>query len=197
MSWQYQQPSRFWLVAISAAFISYGVPTTDYPFYAKAAIGLNLWNIPVGLAFTFVPNFSDWYFQGNIAYVFSEKPLGVNVDYWLGYLSGGYFFTPRFSMNVYLSAKQVREGLEMPWDFTDDPAYGNYPDDFDTPEWWQHDRLLGHGIANLGVGLDYFVNEKYQLSGSYFASIWADQTNEVDHAITLALTRYWGGETQN
>ena len=167
-------------------FISYGVPTTDYPFYAKAAIGANLWNIPIGVAFTFVPHFSDWYFQGNVAYVFSEKPLGVNVDYWLGYLSTGYFFTPRFSMNVFLAAKKIRKGLKMPDDFTDDPTYGNYPDDFDNPRWWQHDRLLGHRFANLGF-------EKWQLSGTYFTGIWAEQTNEVDRAFTFALTRYWDG----
>ena len=174
-------------------FISYGVPASDYPFYAKAAIGANLWNIPVGIAFTFVPYFSDWYIQGNVAYVFSEKPLGVNVDYWLGYLSTGYFFTPRFSINVFLTAKKIRKGLKMPDDFTDDPTYANYPDDFDNPRWWQHDRLLGHRFANLGAGFDYFFKEKWQLSGTYFTGIWAEQTNEVDRAFTFALTRYWDG----
>lgn len=180
-----------------APYISYGVPTTDYPFYAKAAIGLNLWNIPVGVNFTFIPYFSDWYLQGNLAYVFSEKPLDVNVDYWLGYLSTGYFFTPRLSVNVFLSYKNIIKGLRMPDDFTDDPFYGNYPDDFDTVYWWQHDRLLAHKFANLGIGFDYMLNEKYQLSGSYFAGIWAEQTNEVDRAFTLALTLYWGGESSN
>jgi hypothetical protein len=173
-------------------FISYGVPTNNYPFYGKAAIGANLWNVPVGVAFTFVPYFSDWYFQGNIAYVFSEKPLGVNVDYWLGYLAAGYFFTPRFAMNVFVNAKKIRNGLKLPEDFTDDPTYSEY-EDFDTITWWQHDRLLGHRFANLGIGFDYFLNEKYQISGSYFTGIWAEQTNEVEKAFTFALTRYWGG----
>jgi len=173
-------------------FISYGVPTNNYPFYAKAAIGQNLWNIPVGVAFTFVPYFSDWFLQGNVAYVFSEKPLDVNVDYWLGYLSTGYFFTPRFSMNVFVSAKSVREGLKLSRDFAP-PAYVNYPVDFDTEEWWQHDRLLGHRFVNLGIGFDYFLNEKYHLSGSYFRGVYAEQANEIDRAFTFALTRYWGG----
>ena len=177
-----------------APYIGYGFPATDYPFYAKAAIGLNLWNIPVGVNLTFIPSFSDWYFNGNVAYVFSEQPLDVNVDYWLGYFSAGYWFKPRFSMNVFLSVKYVRDGLVMPWDFTDDPTYSNFPEGFDTPEWWQHDRLVAHRFANIGFGFDYSVSEHYQLSGTYFTGVWVEQTNEVDHAFTLALTRYFGAD---
>jgi len=174
-------------------FIGYGFPTDNYPFYAKAAIGANLWNIPVGVDLNFIPYFSDWYFRGNLAYVFSEKPLDVNVDYWLGYLSAGYWFKPRFSMNVFLSVKYLRNGLILPWDFTDDPTFGNYPEAFDTEEWYNHDRLLQHRFANMGVAFDYFLNERYKLSGSYYTGVWADQTNEVDHGFTLAFTSYWGG----
>jgi hypothetical protein len=174
-------------------YIAYGVPTNNYPFYAKAAIGANLWNVPVGAQLTFTPYFSDWYFGGNAAYVFSEKPLGVNVDYWLVYASAGYYFKPNFAMNVFLSGKYVIDGLKMPWDFTDDPTYANYPEAFDTERWWNHDRLLGHRFLNLGVGFDYYFNANYQVSGSFFTGIWAEQTNELDYAFTLSLTRYWGG----
>ncbi len=178
-------------------FISYAVPTTDYPFYAKAAIGQNLWTVPVGVAFTLIPYFSDWYLRGSGAYVFSEKPLGVNVDYWLGYLSSGYYFTPRFSMNVFVTAKYVRKGLQLSRFFVP-PTYVNYPLDFDTEEWWQHDRLLGHRFVNAGMGFDYSLNQQYQLSGTFFTGIWVEQANEVDWAFTFALTRYWdAGERRN
>ena len=175
-------------------YLGYGFPVDDYPFYAKAAIGGNLWNIPVGVDLGYIPYFSDWHFRGNLAYVFSEEPLDINVDYWLGYLSAGYWFAPRFSANLFLSAKYVRDGLVMPWDFTDDPTYGNYPDAFDTIYWWQHDRLLRHRFVNAGIAVDYFLNDRYLLSGSYFTGIWAEQTNEVDYAFTLALTRYFSGD---
>jgi hypothetical protein len=174
-------------------YIAYGFPTDNYPFYAKAAIGANLWNLPVGVDLNYIPSFSDWHFRGNLAYVFSEQPLDINVDYWLAYLSAGYWFKPRFSMNVFLSVKYLRNGLILPWDFTDDPTFGNYPEDFDTREWYHHDRLLRHRFANLGIGFDYFLNEKYQLSGNYFTGIWSEQTNEVDRAFTLGLTRYFDG----
>ena len=175
-------------------YIGYGFPTNDYPFFAKAAIGMNLWNLPVGATFSYVPYFSDWHFRGNLAYVFSEKPLDINVDFWLANLSAGYWFSQRLSVNVFLSAKWILDGLEMPWDFTDDPFYGNYPGDFDTREWWQHDRLIGHRNVNLGVGVDYFLGESSKLSGSYYTGIHAEQSSEVDYAFTLAYTRYFDGD---
>lgn len=174
-------------------YIGFGFPTHNYPFYAKAAIGARLWNLPVGVDITFIPYFSDWYFRGNLAYVFSEQPLDVNVDYWLAYLSAGYWFKPRFSVNVFASTKYIRGGLVLPWGFTDDPTYQQF-EDFDNERWYQHDRLLQHRILNLGIGFDYFASEKYQLSGTYFETIWADQTNDVDTAFSIALTRYFGGD---
>lgn len=173
-------------------YIGYAVPASDYPFYAKAAIGLNLWNIPVGVDVSFVPYFSDWHFRGNLAYVFSEEPLGQNVDYWLAYLSAGYWFKPNFSMDVFLSSKYLTDGLIIDYDFSDNPA--DYPASYDNIRWWQHDRLIRHRILNLGISIDYFVTEKYQLSGTYYQSVWADQTTDVDNAFSFALTRYFGGD---
>lgn len=175
-------------------YVSYGVPASDYPFFAKAAIGLNLWTIPVGTAFSYVPYFSDWHFEGNVAYVFSEKPLGVNVDYWLVDLSAGYWFKPNLSVDAFLTLKYVRDGLSLlSPDFVDgDPA--NYPADFDTEAWWQHDRLVGHRNLNFGVGVDYFFNLDWKLSGSAYQSVWTDESNEVDFAFTLGLTRFFGDD---
>ena len=174
-------------------YIGFGFPTDNYPFYAKAAIGANLWNIPLGVDLSYIPYFSDWHFRGNLAYVFSEQPLDTNVDYWLGYLSAGYWFKPGFSMNVFLSVKYLPNGLILPWDFTDDPTFSNYPEAFDTQEWYHHDRLLRHRFANLGVAFDYFLNGRFKVSGSYFTGIWAEQTTEVDRAFAVSLTHYWDG----
>ena len=174
-------------------YISYGVPTSDYPFFAKAAIGLNLWTIPVGTTFSYVPYFSDWHFDGNIAYVFSEKPLGYNVDYWLAHLSAGYWFKANLSVDAFLSLKYVRDGLKLT-----DPIFSNgdpfNPNAFDTEEWWHHDRLVTARNLNFGLGVDYFLSPKWKLSGSGYQSIWTEESNEVDFAFTLGFTRFFGGE---
>ncbi len=174
-------------------FMSYGVPVTDYPFFAKAAIGKNLWTLPVGVNLTFVPYFSDWHFSGSIAYVFSEQPLDVNVDYSLLHLSAGYWFTSKFSINAFLAGKYTWHGYQF-LDFVDDAATFVYPDEFGTEEWWNHDRLFAARHLNIGAGFDYFLNENYKVSGSAATSLWVETTHEIDYAFTLAVTRYFGGK---
>jgi hypothetical protein len=177
-------------------YVSYGIPATDYPFFAKAAIGKNLWTVPVGTAFSFVPYFSDWHFEGNVAYVFSEQPLGFNVDYWLVHLSAGYWFRPNLSVNAFLSLKYTRDGVSLlsPIFIDGDPATAVYPDDWDTKEWYQHDRLVGNRNLNFGLGIEYFFSREWKVSGSGYQSIWTEESNEIDYAFTIALTRFFGGE---
>jgi len=175
-------------------YISYGVPAADYPIFAKAAIGRNLWTLPVGLSFGFVPYFSDWHFDGNVAYVFSEEPLGRNVDYWLFHLSAGYWFRANLSANVFLSRKDTN-GLSLL-----DPVFApgadplDYPNGWDTEAWWQHDRLVGSRSMNLGVGVEYFLSPEWKISGTVFESVWNDESNEIDFAFTLGVSRYFSGQ---
>jgi len=177
-------------------YISYGVPATDYPFFAKAAIGKNLWTIPIGTTISYVPYFSDWHFNGNFAYVVSEKPLNFNVDYWLAHVSAGYWFRANLSVNAFLSLKYVRHGVSIldPRFIDGDPATAVYPNDWDTEMWWHHDRLIGNENLNFGLGFDYFFNREWKVSASAYQSVWTEESNEVDYAFTLGLTRFFGGE---
>lgn len=178
-------------------YISYGVPASDYPFFAKAAIGLNLWTIPVGTTFSYVPYFSDWHFNGNIAYVFSERPLDYNVDYWLADVSAGYWFKANLSVSAFLSLKYVRDGISLfsPEFINDNAAFPpTIPDDLDTKEWWQHDRLIGNRNLNFGIGIDYFLSPKWKVSGSGYQSVWTEESNEVDFAFTLGVTCFFGDD---
>lgn len=176
-------------------YVSYGVPATDYPFFAKAAIGKNLWTLPVGLSFSFVPYFSDWHFDGNVAYVFSEQPLGYDVDYWLAHLSAGYWFSAKLSVNGFLTYKDgngvsifapefVREG--------GDPI--NYPNDWNTEEWWHHDRMIANEYANVGIGIDYFFSPDWKVSSTGYRSFRVEEATAIDFAFTLAFTRFFGSE---
>ncbi len=171
-------------------FLAYGVPADDYPFYGKASIGANLWSVPVGVQLDFQPYFSDWFFSGSLAYVVREKPLDINVDYWLSYASAGYYFQPRLFGSVFLLNKYTPHGVELPYDFTDDPTYQDLAD-FDTELWWQHDRVLAHSFTNLGVAIGYLLSDRYEVSGQIWSTVHADQVNEVDYAVSLALTVYF------
>ena len=177
-------------------YISYGVPASDYPFFAKAAIGKNLWTVPIGTSFSYVPYFSDWHFGGSVAYVFSEKPLGVNVDFWLVDLTAGYWFKANFSVEAFLDLKYARGGLSLlsPEFINGDPAGAVYPNDWDTEAWWNHDRLVGNRNLNFGLRFDYFFSRNSKISGSAYQSVWTEESNEVDYAFTLGFTRFFGSD---
>ena len=109
-------------------YIGYGFPVGDYPFYAKAGIGADLWTIPVGASFSYIPYFDDWYVNGNVAYVFSEKLLGVNVDFWSVHLaavngSGGSSDTDNSKKLSLVTVRRIgsgRLGLSASHDRPDD-----------------------------------------------------------------------------
>ena len=164
-------------------FISYGFPVSDYPFYANAAIGKQLREIPVGVSMEFTPYFSDWYFQADIAYVISERVLGIDLNYWLTYLSASYYVTPRFAPRVFLTRRNAPNALEAPDDF--EP----YEEKYDNENGWRHDQTFKHNYINAGIGFDYIVSDRYAISATYYQTIDPEQLAEVDYAFTFALTR--------
>ncbi len=170
-----------------APYASYGTPVRDYPFYAHAAIGRNIWHLPVGVAFGYTPYFSDFTFSGDVAYVFTQKTLGVDTSHWLINARASYFLTPRFAPKVFVSIKQGSNGLNWPSSF-------NLPEDFDSAAFYYHDRTIKHNFVNAGVGFDFIVNDKYQVSGTWFRMVDPDQVNIVDLAFTLGVTRFFGAE---
>ena len=160
-------------------FISIGVPTNDYQFYAHAAVGKGLWHVPVGVSVHYEPPLSDFYTSGSVAYVIAEKTLGVDVSYWLVGGTFGYFVTPRFVPKIFFSMKDAK-GL-------------SFPDDFDVmnlndEKWYHHDQIIKHNYLNAGVGFDYIINENYQVSADWFTMVKPDQVNVVERAWSFSLT---------
>lgn len=166
-------------------YVSYGVPVRDYPFYGSAAIGKQLWEVPVGVSLEFSPYFSDWHFQADIAYVFSEKVLGVDLDYWLTYVSASYYVTPRFVPRIFLTGRNVPNGLVYPDDFTDDFS----PDDYDNEWFYHHDQTLKHAYLNAGIGFDFVVSERHEISATYYRTVDPDNISKVDNAFTVGVSR--------
>ena len=161
-------------------FVSYGVPTRDYPIYGSAIIGRGLKELHLGVAMDLTPYFSDWYFQADVAYAFSERVLGVDLDYWHWYFSASYFVTPRLAPRIFVTGRNAPNALDFVQDVA--PYY-------DSEIGWRHDQTLKHNFINAGIGVDYIVSDRYQLSGSYLTTIEADNVFETDFAVSFALTR--------
>lgn len=160
-------------------YVSFGSPVSDYPTYGNAIIGKNVWEVPVGVAVELTPYFSDWSFEVDIAYVFSEEVIGVNLNYWLLHASASYYVTPRLAPRVFLTKRIAPHAYD--WD--------DLGDDWDNEPGFQHDRILRHAYLNGGVGLDYVVSDRYSISATYYETIDQNIVAKVESAFTLALTR--------
>lgn len=159
-------------------FLSFGTPMSNYPTYGNAAIGKQLWELATGISLEFTPYFSDWTFQADISYVFSEEVLDVDLDYWFWYASASYFITPRFAPRVFLTERIAPNALTFPKDFTQG---------FDNESWYHHDRTLKHNYLNGGIGFNYIASERYAIQATYFRTIEPDNIVEVEYAFTLGL----------
>lgn len=160
-------------------FVALGVPSNDYPFYANSAVGQNLNRFDIGTSFTYQPGLSDAFYQLDVSYEFVEKTLGVNVSHWRVTGQAGYYFTPRISGRAFFLLKQGN-GLA-------------FPDDYPPPRtgelWYQHDRLMRHNYINVGLGINWSVNESYRLSFSGLTMVHADQVHIVKYALTVGVSR--------
>jgi hypothetical protein len=163
-------------------FVSYGTPATDYPIYGGAVIGRGLNELHLGVSLDYTPYFSDWNFQADVTYTVSEKVVGVDLNYWLFYLSAGYYVTPQFVPRVFLTSRHAPNALKYPEDF--EP----YEEKYDNENGWRHDQTLKHEFLNAGIGFDYILSERYVVSAIYYQSIDAENMLEIDRAVNLGLT---------
>lgn len=168
-------------------FIAVGIPTNDYPFYGHAAVGRNIWHIPVGAAFSYRPYFSDFLFTGDIAYVFTEKSQGVDISHWLMHAEASYLLTRHLAPKIFVTVKHGTRGLDFPDDY-------DLPSDFDTEKWYLHDRMIKHNFINAGIGLNWTINGRYQASATWFRMVRPEQVNIVDRAWTLSITRFFSAQ---
>ena len=159
-------------------FLTFGTPMSNYPTYGNAAIGKQLWEVAAGAAIDFTPYFSDWHFQADISYVFSEEVLGFDLDYWFWYVSASYFVTPRLAPRVFLVQRNAPNALSFPEDF---------PLGFDNEQFYQHDRTLKHNFINGGIGVNYIINDQYAILANVFKTFEADNVVEVEFSFTLGL----------
>ena len=164
-------------------FVAFGFPTNDYPFYGHAAVGRNLWHVPVGAAISYQPYFSDFFFSGDAAYVFTEKTLGTDISHWLIHANVQYFVTPRFVPKVFVNIKHGFQGLSFPDDYD--------LTDLDNERWYNHDLMIKHNFVNAGVGFDWSFNDQYQLSFSWFKMVDPDQVNIDDRSGTMGVTYHF------
>ncbi|MFT5484534.1 MAG: hypothetical protein ACI9GW_003200 [Halieaceae bacterium] len=160
-------------------FLSYGLPSHDYPHFGHAAVGQNSWRVELGTRLTYVPPLSDFYFRFDPSYTFMEEVFGVRTNHWRAHAEVGYRFADGASARVFVAAKDA-EGAE-------------FPDDFPLPRnderWYQHDRMVKHSFVNAGIGLDWQFSPRTQISASALTMVRAEQAHVVKYAFNIGITR--------
>jgi len=159
--------------------VGIGVPSQDYPFFGHAAVGQRLFKLDVGTSFTWLPGLSNAYYRADISYVFVQETLGVSIDHWRVDLEAGYQFGSRLTGRAFVLLKDGK-GLDFPDDF---------PPPRNTEHWYQHDRMVKHNYLNVGIGLDWALDDRYYLSSNYMKMAWAEQVHTMEYAFTLGISR--------
>ena len=156
-----------------------GVPSHDYPFFGHAAVGQQLLKFDVGTSITWKPGLSNAYYQADVGYVFVEETLGVDISHWLVTGTVGYFFSPKLTGRLF---GQLKKGHGL-----------TFPDDFPLPrtteKWYQHDRLVKHNYANVGVGFDWSFADGYQLRANAMTMVWEEQVHIMDYTFSIGMSK--------
>lgn len=178
LRWQWR--SEPWAIT---PYLAYNRPSNDYPFFAHAAVGLNMRSLEAGVSVArrFEPPWQDWYFHGRYGYTRTEEVAGLHPDFSSLHLEAGHYFNERWSGRVVLIRHQAHNGLEFPVDYAGLPA--------DDPRRLHHDKLNASRLVDLAVGTGYQINDRYSLYGLASRTIWSENTHATDYAITLGVSR--------
>ncbi len=157
------------------------IPSHDYPHFAQAAAGQNVWKAEFGVDLTKYMLFSDWFYRGGISYTIVEETLDVNVNHFRLRGEAGYFLTPDWTASAFLLAKlgNGKDATEFPPSARTDEA------------WYQHDRTTRHSYANVGASTEWYINDGYTLTVSALTTVWGKSVHMVNLAWTVGLTRYF------
>lgn len=174
---RYQWRSEPWAIT---PFLAYGTPTNDYTTFSHAARGTGQWRLEAGVAIgkRFSAPLQNLYVQGSYGYAWMEK-VDRRVNHSTLNLELGYLLTPRLSARVFVTGQKTHNGFEFPGDFP------NRTDD----HFFHHDQNLRNDFINVAAGMNYQLNDRYGLFGSYGRTVWGENTHLIDYAVTVGISR--------
>jgi len=158
-------------------FVTIGVPSHDYTYFAASAVGQNLNRYQVGAAFSYAPPLDDYFASLSASRVFVERTLGRDIDHWRVDAEVGYFLTGNFAVRGFALVKQ-----------------GGGMTAFDFPSrtdllWYHHDQLLKHNFVNAGGGFIWSFDESRSLSVSAMRMIRARDIQRMRYAISVEISQ--------
>jgi hypothetical protein len=157
--------------------LEYGIPASDYPFFAASAVGRNLQTIEVGATAAYRPPFLPWYFSLRTGYVMADKVLGVDTDAVRVTADATRFVNAQIALNVFITSKNGK-GISPP-----------QTPDFTSELWYRHDQIIRHNYANLGLGVNWALGDRHVLNFTLLKMIHAEDVFELRDALSVTLSR--------
>ncbi len=165
-------------------YITVSTPASDYPFFAIAAVGQHLRRTELGSAFSYRPPFLKWFFNLEAGYVYAPKVLGYDIGAVRVEGEAVYFLNPRTSLKTFFSSKNGK-GIDPPRTPTSVPS----------EIWYEHDRLIRHNYATLGLGVDLAMKDRNTLGISWIEMVHTEDIFKLKQAIDITLSRSFGSAT--
>jgi hypothetical protein len=158
-------------------YLEFGIPASDYPFFAASAVGRHLQTLEAGAIAAYRPPFLPWYFSMRAGYVMADPVLGVNTDATRVTADATRFVNQRIALNVFLTSKNGK-GIKPP-----------LAPDFTSEVWYRHDQLIRHNYANLGVGVNWALGDRSVLNFTVLRMVHVEDVFELDDALSVTLSR--------
>jgi hypothetical protein len=160
------------------------IPVGDYPFFAIAAVGQHLRRTEVGSTLAYRPPFLKWFFSLRAGYSYAPETLGQSVDATRVDGEAVFFVGPKVSLKTFFSSKNGK-GMAPPRTPTSVPS----------DVWYQHDRMVRHNYATVGVGVDWKVNDRNVIGLSFIKMIHTEDIFKLKNAFDVTLSRPFGSAT--
>lgn len=158
-------------------YLEYGIPASDYPFFAASTVGRHVQTIEAGTTVAYRPPFLQWYFSLRAGYQMADKVLGYDIDAVRITADAAYFVSPRLTLNLFLTSKNGK-GFDPP-----------VTPDFTSTLWYRHDQLTRHNFKNLGAGVDWSLDERNVLNFTLLKMVHAEDVFRLQRGLSVSLTR--------
>lgn len=162
-------------------YLEYGIPASDYPFFAASAVGRNLQTLEYGSTFAYRPPFLPWFFSLRAGYVLTDSVLGVDTDAVRVTADAVRFFNDRIALNVFLTSKNGH-GISP-------PGTSGPPVDQTSELWYRHDQIIRHNYASMGVGVDWALGEQNVMNFTILRMVHAEDVFELREALSVSFSR--------
>jgi len=153
-------------------FVSLGIPSNDYIYFAHSAAGTSQREYVFGSSFGrgLEPFLSRAYLQGLYAFVIPEQIRGVRayrsrVDWDMGY-----FISHRFAVRSLGDLQIGHSGFEVGHSLTD---RGDFPiRNPNNDHWYHHDQTSKISYLNLGGGISVALAKSWSAFGVLTTTVW-------------------------